>query len=128
MKRIILCMIAATTIYSCANDKSSAKDEIVTQRAPAAADPMVAQGLSLVANSDCLSCHAINEPMAGPSYKAVAAKYENTPENTTTLAEKVIKGGMGNWGQSPMTPHPQLSQEDAKAMVKYIFSLKESAK
>ena len=40
------------------------------------------------------------------------------------LAGKIIKGGSGNWGAIPMTPHPQLKQEDVEAMVKYIFLLK----
>ena len=40
------------------------------------------------------------------------------------LAEKVIKGGSGVWGAVPMTPHPQISQEDAEAMVKYVLLLK----
>jgi cytochrome c len=40
------------------------------------------------------------------------------------LAEKIIKGGKGNWGDVMMTPHANVSQEDAEAMVKYIFTLK----
>jgi len=40
------------------------------------------------------------------------------------LANKVIKGGSGKWGDVPMTPHPQLSMDDAKEMVKYVLSLK----
>ncbi len=40
------------------------------------------------------------------------------------LTGKVIKGGAGNWGQIPMTPHPQLSKKDVSEMVRYILSLK----
>ncbi len=58
------------------------------------------------------------------AYKDVAAKYENNEENLTLLAGKIIKGGAGVWGQVPMTPHPALSEEDAKQMVKYIFLLR----
>jgi len=63
----------------------------------------------------------------GPAYKDVAAKYENTEENVKMLATKVIKGGSGVWGAVPMTPHPQISQEDAEAMVKYVLLLKSSS-
>jgi cytochrome c len=38
------------------------------------------------------------------------------------LADKIIKGGTGNWGEVPMTPHPDVSVEDAKEMAKYILS------
>jgi cytochrome c len=40
------------------------------------------------------------------------------------LAGKVIGGGKGNWGEIPMTPHPNVSQGDAEAMVSYILSMK----
>ncbi|MDQ3682374.1 MAG: cytochrome c class I, partial [Bacteroidota bacterium] len=30
----------------------------------------------------------------------------------------------GNWGSIPMTPHPDISEADAKTMMKYILSLK----
>jgi cytochrome c len=84
----------------------------------------VDKGLSLVAGSDCTTCHQINTKFTGPAYADVANKYEATKENITMLAGKVIKGGSGVWGQVPMTPHDGLSQEDAETMVKYVLSLK----
>ncbi|HYE56681.1 MAG TPA: c-type cytochrome, partial [Chitinophagaceae bacterium] len=83
------------------------------------------QGLNLVATSDCLTCHQINQKITGPSYAEIAAKYEPTKENITMLAGKIIKGGSGNWGQIPMTPHPDVKQEEAELMVKYVLSLKQ---
>lgn len=82
------------------------------------------KGLNLVATSDCLTCHQINQKIQGPAYKDIANKYEPTKENIEMLAGKVIKGGSGVWGQIPMTPHDGLPQEDAEAMVKYVLSLK----
>ena len=40
------------------------------------------------------------------------------------LAGKIINGGKGVWGEIPMTAHPQINQQDAEEMVKYIFTLK----
>jgi cytochrome c len=40
------------------------------------------------------------------------------------LADKIIKGGAGVWGQIPMTPHPNLSKQDAEQIVKYVLLLK----
>ncbi len=87
-------------------------------------NPDYQKGLELIAKSDCLTCHKVSEKLTGPAYKEVAAKYENTEENVAMLAGKVIKGGSGNWGTIPMTPHPQLSEADAKQMVKYVLLLR----
>ena len=40
------------------------------------------------------------------------------------LAGKIINGGQGNWGEVPMSAHPQISQADAEEMVKYILTIK----
>ena len=102
--------------------KDDAKQE-AKQEDPAD-NPDYQKGLELVGKNDCLTCHKINEASTGPAYQAVAAKYPNTPEVIDQLSNKVIKGGSGNWGVVPMTPHPNLSKEDAVAMVKYVLALK----
>lgn len=87
-------------------------------------NPDYTKGLELIGKSDCLTCHKVGDKLIGPSYKEVAAKYENTEENITMLAGKIIKGGQGVWGSIPMTAHPAITEDDAKAMVKYILLLK----
>lgn len=81
-------------------------------------------GEALINKSDCIGCHKKDSQLIGPSYKDIAKKYAKTEKNINLLASKIIKGGTGVWGQIPMTPHPKLSNADAKLMVKYIFSLK----
>ncbi|MCJ8210949.1 c-type cytochrome [Mucilaginibacter sp. RS28] len=81
-----------------------------------------AKGAQLISKNDCLTCHKEHDKLIGPAYADVAKKY--TDKDVDMLADKVIKGGAGNWGQIAMTPHPNLSQEDAKEMVKYILSIK----
>jgi cytochrome c len=87
-------------------------------------DPIYIKGLEKVKGSDCTSCHMVERKIVGPSYAEVAAKYESTEANVSMLAEKVIAGGVGVWGEVPMPPHPGLSQEDAKDMVRYVLLLK----
>ncbi|MFD2515416.1 c-type cytochrome [Pontibacter locisalis] len=82
-----------------------------------------AKGEKLIAMSDCLSCHRVDEKLVGPSYKEVAQKYEFNDKNVDYLAGKIIEGGAGVWGQVPMTPHPNISREDAREMAKYVLSL-----
>src|SRR5205823_11920510 len=81
-------------------------------------------GAQLIAKADCLGCHKEHEKLVGPAYADVAKKYKSTTENIAMLANKIIKGGAGNWGDVPMTPHPNLSETDAKEMASYVLSLK----
>lgn len=96
--------------------------------APAASDisanPDYQKGLALIAANDCLTCHKVDEKVTGPAYRDVANKYENTDANVKLLAEKVINGGSGVWGEVAMTPHNGLAQADAEQMVKYILLLR----
>ncbi|HEY0655421.1 MAG TPA: ThuA domain-containing protein [Chryseosolibacter sp.] len=80
-------------------------------------------GKALIDNSDCKSCHLLDQRSAGPGYKEVAAKYAKQKDATEYLAAKIIKGGAGVWGTTEMAAHPQISVEDATKMVEYILSL-----
>jgi cytochrome c len=84
----------------------------------------IAQGKALFSKADCLSCHKLDVKLVGPAYYDVAKKYPPTAANYAMLANKVIKGGSGVWGQVPMAPHPNLTFNDAEKITKYILSLK----
>ena len=131
MKKVLFILSTAIIVIACGGGSTEAgKATTETKEAIAATgnalsdNPDYQKGLALIAGSDCLTCHKTSEKNIGPSYKEVAAKYDNTEENVKMLAGKVIKGGSGNWGAIPMTPHPQLKQEDVEQMIKYIFLLK----
>lgn len=79
---------------------------------------------ALAQKNNCLSCHAVDKQIVGPSYKQVAAKYKGDASAAAKLAEKVKKGGSGVWGQIPMPPNPQVSDADMKAMIQWILSQK----
>lgn len=84
----------------------------------------ITEGAALVKGNDCFQCHRIPTKLIGPSYKDVAAKYKGADDvKVTELAQKVIKGGGGNWGTTPMRAHPMLVEADAKKMVKWVLSL-----
>lgn len=80
-------------------------------------------GRQLIKNSDCKACHMDDAKIIGPAYQEVAARYEANDSTITYLANKIIQGGSGNWGEVPMTPHPQHTQEEAEKMARYILSL-----
>ena len=82
------------------------------------------KGKALIDGSDCKSCHDLEKKSIGPSYKAVSERYASAGENSVGfLADKIIKGGNGNWGHSLMAAHPQHSKAETSEMVRYILSL-----
>lgn len=145
MKNIILSLSFLAFMASCSSNEQkpadadmdasvAADDSAYKEEAPAAdaapaeapaadasADPNAA-GLALIEGSDCLSCHKVDTKLVGPSYQEVAAKY--TDADIDKLAQKIIDGGKGVWGEIPMTAHANVSMEDAKTMVKYILAQK----
>lgn len=133
----IACLFFVTMLVSCGNgDSASSGESTEAKRGTAnttaatavndpSQDPVYKKGLGLVAKSDCLTCHKIDEKLVGPSYRSVAEKYTGAPNDViAALAQKIIKGGVGNWGNVPMLAHPTLSQDDAETMVRYILLLK----
>jgi len=87
-------------------------------------DPAALKGWAKIQESDCPSCHALERKSVGPSYAAIAEKYKPTDAVVKMLAQRIITGSVGTWGEIPMTPHPELSTEDAEQMVKFVFTLK----
>jgi cytochrome c len=131
MKKIVFALMMGSFLASCGGGDKDKKDEPKTDENKEAStdlsdNPDYQKGLALVSKPEnlCLSCHKIDDKLIGPAYRDVANKYENTPENIAKLAQKVINGGSGVWGEVPMTPHPTLSKEDAESMVKYVLLLK----
>ncbi len=80
------------------------------------------KGESLIANSDCKSCHALDKKSVGPSYKEVAKHYKDNEDAHAILVKKIINGGSGVWGEVAMAAHPGLKEEDVNEMVTWILS------
>ncbi|WP_159466743.1 ThuA domain-containing protein [Dyadobacter sp. 3J3] len=87
------------------------------------ASALFANGKKLIEASDCKACHSAYKKSIGPAYSEVAAKYKGDNSVVEKLTKKVISGGGGVWGETPMAAHPQLSGADASEMVKYIMNI-----
>lgn len=127
MKKYLVAIALMVFIGACSSNPSENKSDAAATAAPAndlSANPDYQKGIALIAKSDCLTCHKTDTKNIGPAYKDVAAKYENTEANVTLLATKIMKGGTGVWGQIPMTPHAAMSEEDARALAKYVLLLR----
>jgi cytochrome c len=94
--------------------------------AASAQNPAPGGGEKLIKGSDCLSCHAADSQVAGPSWKAIAKRYANQPGSVAKLAAKVRKGGAGTWGDVEMTSHPDLTDGQSRQMVEWILSARET--
>lgn len=128
-KFMVVCALgAALMVYACGGNENKPAEEKKDEAAAgkkAVSDADAEKALTMIATLDCTTCHKINEKNIGPAYTDVAKKYEATDAVITDLSNKIIKGGQGVWGSVPMTPHPNLSLDSAKVMVKYILSLKD---
>lgn len=97
------------------------------QAADVSAD-LFASAKKLMDDSDCKACHLVDAKSIGPMYKAVAEKYKNDPNGVDYLAQKIIKGGSGVWGDIPMAAHPTFSIEQTSQIARYILSLSKDQK
>ncbi len=82
-------------------------------------------GPAMMQKDGCGACHAVDKKIVGPSYQDVAAKYKSDKDAPAKLAQKVKTGGAGIWGQVPMPPNAAISDDDIKALVAWILTLKQ---
>ena len=78
---------------------------------------------ALAKAKNCMSCHAVDKKLVGPSYKDVAAKYKGDAGAAEALAAKVKAGGKGVWGQIPMPPN-NVTPEEAKKLATWVLTVK----
>ena len=86
---------------------------------PANADDM---GLSLARQNACMTCHAVDNSIVGPAFKAVAARYRGDKNAEETLFKKIKFGGAGVWGKTAMPPFPQANDADLHTIIKWILA------
>ena len=70
-----------------------------------------------------MACHAVDKKIVGPSFKEVAARYAKDKKAETMLAEKIIKGGKGVWGEMPM-PANAVTPDEAKKLAAWVLTVK----
>jgi cytochrome c len=85
-------------------------------------------GKNMMNSLDCKACHKEAEKSIGPAYVDVAKRYKDDPDAINKLAQKVMNGGSGVWGETAMAAHPGLSESDAKTIVSWVLSLADDGK
>lgn len=83
----------------------------------------VAADEALAKAKNCLTCHAADKKVVGPSYKDVAAKYKGQGDAVAKLAAKIKAGGKGAWGEVPMPPN-NVTEDEAKKLATWVLATK----
>lgn len=71
---------------------------------------------------NCLTCHAIDRKLIGPSFASVNKKYRDVSSAEAALTHKVLEGGSGVWGVLPMPANLQLNEEQARLIVRSLLA------
>lgn len=84
-----------------------------------------AEQWKLADRTGCFMCHQTGKNLLGPSWENVAERYRNNPDAEAHLMNKIANGGSGAWIEREMPGYPEklLSQENRRALVKFILSL-----
>jgi cytochrome c len=104
---LILCAAAAAAVFGVGAHAADAK-----------------AGEALAKSSGCLACHSADKKLIGPGYKEIADKYRGNKGAETDLAKKVKEGSKGVWGDIPMPANAHVKDEDIRAIVQWILSIK----
>jgi cytochrome c551/c552 len=81
-----------------------------------------AQAQPALAKNGCQSCHGLADQVNGPSFRDIASRYLNKPDERSYLADKIRKGSSNTWGAAAMPPSGQIDDLDLKTIVEWIAS------
>lgn len=93
-----------------------------TAQLPRVAAPSAKTPATMAREQNCLACHGIQGKMVGPALREVAGRYKDNVNAEGILAERILKGGSGNWGPIPMPAQPQVSGDDARTLARWILA------
>ena len=74
----------------------------------------------------CYICHADHDTLVGPSFADVALRYRGKRTAVTDISNQ-IRAGIRGGGPWHMPPHPEVSPDEARAMARYIMTVKPQA-
>jgi len=83
---------------------------------------VAADGKTIAAENGCMACHSPGEPMIGPSFARISARYQGKPDAQNVLLQGIKGGSRGKWGVMVMRPDTKLSDEDARAVVDWLLA------
>jgi cytochrome c len=79
------------------------------------------RGLALLRTSNCFNCHSFDSRGIGPSFFEVSKRYPLTVGNVSQVAKRIREGSTGVWGKVSMPTHPELRQEEAEEVARWVL-------
>jgi cytochrome c551/c552 len=92
-----------------------------TDVAGAASGGVDADVHAILDRNACLSCHATQQKVVGPSYHDVALKYSGERDGRSKIESNIRSGGAGKWGAVPMPPFPNLSPAELQLLADFVL-------
>jgi len=86
--------------------------------------PLDHPGSKMIGESTCLACHMTNQASIGPKFIDIANKYSDKKDRESYLANKILKGSVGVWGEQPMPANAQHDIEEALQIAEAILQTK----
>jgi cytochrome c len=123
----IVAVLGVQFFPTLAPDEASGSLAASSPSAPAGAAVQSGTGSpaeQLIQKSDCSSCHAVDRAVVGPAYVEIAKKYSGQSDVAITLARRIREGSAGNWGDTRMPPHPDLTDDELAQIVRWILTVK----
>jgi cytochrome c len=79
------------------------------------------QGLAIIKTSNCLNCHAFNSKLIGPSFFEISQRYKPVKADIDLVGKRIKSGSVGVWGNVKMPSHPELNEDHAKSIARWIL-------
>ncbi|MBL8318011.1 MAG: cytochrome C [Burkholderiaceae bacterium] len=94
---------------------------LAAAQSPAPADTKTM--LKLADDSNCLTCHDLEQKLRGPAWRDVAKRYRGDASAEEKLVKKVHEGGGGVWGDDYMSANRRAGLENIRTLVRWILKL-----
>ncbi len=98
---------------------TSATTPATTPAAAPASTPAAAQ--TLATRHACLSCHAPQGKLLGPSIQDIAGKYRGEAGAEAKLLAKLKAGGAGVWGAIPMPAQSHVKEDELRSILQWML-------
>lgn len=105
-------VVLSIRYFSDSSDVKKYIDETVSSRSKV---------LSIMASSNCFTCHKAKDKLIGPSFEEIANRYSPTLENKEYLTQKISQGSKGVWKDEIMPAQPQLEKEKILKILEWIL-------
>lgn len=88
----------------------------------AATGAMADDGRVIATENGCMACHSPGEPMIGPSFAKISARYKGKADAQKVLLQSIKGGSRGKWGVMVMKPNTKLSDDEVRVVVDWLLA------